>query len=231
MLPDGPITLSPTAALHGVPFALMPALSQRPFSVVPSAAQWLRATNVERPATQRRALISGPNLLTGGAEVARLAKTYPDATVLEGPAATVEGTMAAIDGAHLAHLATHGTFRADSPLFSALEMADGQLSVYELERLKRAPYRTILSACDSGVLAPVGAQEVLGLASALFSLGSAGLVCSIAEVSDEVTADLMMDVHAALDQGRSPAEALADVRRTADPIGLATAAAFVALGV
>lgn len=231
MIPDGPVTISPTAALHGAPFALMPALRTRPFSIVPSAAQWMRAREVPVPRTKRRSLISGPNLLTGGAEVARLAAEYPDATVLRGADATVEATMRAIDGAKLAHLATHGTFRADSPLFSALEMADGQLSVYELERLKRAPYRTILSACDSGVLAPVGAQEVLGLASALFSLGSAGLVCSIAEVNDEATADLMMQVHASLEAKRTPAEALASVREGGGPVEQATAAAFVALGV
>lgn len=231
MLSEGPVTISPTAALHGAPFALMPALTNRPFSLVPSAAQWLRARAVPTPRNKRLALVSGPGLLTGGAEVASLAKAYPDATILRGADATVAATMKAIDGATLAHLATHGTFRADSPLFSALEMADGPLSVYELERLKRAPYRTILSACESGVLAPVGAQEVLGLASALFSLGSAGLVCSIAEVNDEVTADLMMQIHASLDAKRTPAEALADVRATAGPIELATAAAFVALGV
>lgn len=231
MLPDGPVTISPTAALHGAPFALMPALRERPFSIVPSAAQWLRAREVPMPRTKRRAFVAGPGLLTGGAEVARLAAEYPDATVLRGGDATVAATMKAIDGAKLAHLATHGTFRADSPLFSALEMADGQLSVYELERLKRAPYRTILSACDSGVLAPVGAQEVLGLASALFSLGSAGLVCSIAEVNDEATADLMMQVHASVEAKRTPAEALADVRAAGSPVEQATAAAFVALGV
>lgn len=231
LLPDGPVTISPTPVLHGSPFALMPALSTRPFSIVPSATQWMRVRKVAPADKKRRALVSGPGLLTGGAEVARLASRYPEATILRGSAATVEATMKAIDGAHLAHLATHGTFRADSPLFSALELADGPLSVYELERLKRAPYRTILSACDSGVLAPVGAQEVLGLASALFSLGSAGLVCSIAEVNDEATADLMMDVHAEIDAGRTPAEALAKVRAEADPITLATASAFVALGV
>lgn len=231
MLPDGPITISPTAALHGAPFALMPELKARPFSIVPSAAQWLRAREVPDPRTKRRTLVSGPGLLTGGAEVVRLAAEYPDATILRGADATVSNTMKAIDGAKLAHLATHGTFRADSPLFSALELADGPLSVYELERLKRAPYRTILSACDSGVLAPVGAQEVLGLASALFSLGGAGLVCSIAEVNDEATADLMMQVHASLEAKRTPAEALAAARASGGSVEQATATAFVALGV
>ena len=57
--------------------------------------------------------------------------------------------MAAIDGAWLVHVAAHGTFRSDSPLFSAIELDDGPLTVYDLERLKRAPYRVILSSCNS----------------------------------------------------------------------------------
>ena len=103
--------------------------------------------------------------------------------------------MAALDGATLAHVAAHGRFRPDSPLFSSLEMADGPLTVHDLERLRVAPYRLILSACESGVLAPVGADELLGLASALFSIGTAGLVCSVAEVNDDATAALMLDLH------------------------------------
>ena len=92
-----------------------------------------------------------------------------------------------------------------------------------------APYRVVLSACESGVLAPVGADELLGLASALFALGTAGLVCSVAEVNDEATAELMVDLHAHLDAGADPAGALLAVReaRPVDP----TAASFVALGV
>lgn len=41
------------------------------------------------------------------------------ATVLTGKTATAEATLAALDGAALAHLACHGHFRADSPLFSS----------------------------------------------------------------------------------------------------------------
>ena len=155
--------------------------------------------------------------------------------MLRGRNATVDAALAGLDGATLAHVAAHGHFREDSPLFSSLEMADGSLSVYELERLRRAPYRLVLSACESGVLAPVGADELLGLASALFSMGTAGLVCSIAEVNDDATAALMVDLHDHL--ARHPegglAEALLAARRAAqgDPTREATAAAFLALGV
>lgn len=232
LIPDGPVVLSPTARLHGVPWALLPALAERPFSVVPSAGQWLRARSVRRPRARRTALVAGPGLASGGAEVPELAKRYPDAVLLDGTDAEVEATLKAIDGADLVHLAAHGSFRADSPLFSALDLADGPLVVHDLERLGRAPYRVVLSACESGVLAPVGAEEVLGLAAALISLGTSGLVCSVADVNDDATARLMVRLHDELAAGADPAAALLATRRAMadDPVAAATAAAFVALG-
>ncbi|KAA1424046.1 CHAT domain-containing protein [Nocardioides antri] len=233
LIPDGPVTLAPTARLHGLAWSLLPTLQDRPFGVVPSAGQWLRAKSVRRPRRRRTLLVAGPGLESGGAEVPVLAERHPDAVLLDGAGATLAAVLEQLDGADLAHLATHGRFRADSPLFSSLDLADGPLTVHDLERLRRAPYRMVLSACESGVLAPVGAQELLGLAAALFSIGTAGLVSSVAEVNDAATADLMVGLHDALGQGRDPATALRDVRRAAadDPVATGTAAAFVALGV
>lgn len=233
LVPEGPVVLAPTARLHGLPWALLPVLNDRPFSVVPSAGQLLRARATPRPSDPRTVLVTGPGLATGGAEVPVLAGRHPDAVLLDGTSATLEAVLAQLDGADLVHLAAHGRFRADSPLFSALDLADGPLTVHDLERLRRAPYRVVLSACESGVLAPVGAEELLGLAAALFSLGTAGLVSSVAEVNDAATAELMVDLHAALAAGRDPATALHEVRRAAVPgsVEAATAAAFLALGV
>ena len=128
--------------------------------------------------------------------------------MLRDGAATVDDAMGALDGAGLAHIAAHGHFRADSPLFSSLDLADGPLAVHDFERLDRAPHRVVLSACDSGVLAPVGAGELLGLVSALLAIGTAGVVASVAVVNDEATVDVMVDVHAALDDGADLATAL-----------------------
>lgn len=233
LLPDGPLVLAPTARLHGLAWSLLPVLHDRPFGIVPSAGQWLRAKEVRRPRPRRTLLVAGPDLASGGAEVPILKERHPDAVLLDGRAATLTDVLAHLDGADLAHLATHGRFRADSPLFSNLDLADGPLTVHDLERLRRAPYRVVLSACESGVLAPVGAQELLGLAAALFSIGSAGLVSSVAEVNDAATADLMVDLHDGLARGDDPATALLGVRQraAADPVAAGTAAAFVALGV
>lgn len=232
-LPEGAVVVVPTARLHGVPWAMLPALRDRAFGVVPSAAQWLRARDAVPAAEgEEVVLLTGPGLGTGGAEVPVLARRRPDAVHLAGADATVDAALAALDGARLAHLAAHGRFRADSPLFSSLELADGPLTVHDLERLAVAPHRVVLSACESGVLAPVGADELLGLASALFALGTAGLVCSVAEVNDEATAALMVDLHGHLERGTDPATALLRVRQAAQgDVAAATAAAFVPLGV
>jgi CHAT domain-containing protein len=137
-----------------------------------------------------------------------------------------------MDGASLVHIASHGQFRVDSPLFSNLRLDDGPLTVHDLERLHRAPYRLVLSACDSGVGAPVGGDETLGLVSALLSLGSSSVLCSVTKVNDDATVQVMLDVHSAVQKGLSLPSALVEAGLAArgDPLREATAAAFVSLG-
>ena len=160
--------------------------------------------------------------------------------VLAGGSATTARVLAAIDGAGLAHIAAHGTFRADSPMFSSLRLDDGPMTVHDLERLRRAPFRLILPSCESGVLAPVGADELLGLASALLPLGTAGIVASVAQVNDQAAAPLMLALHRRL-RSAGPgvgalAAALRDARADAchatagDPVVTATGWSFIALG-
>jgi CHAT domain-containing protein len=132
--------------------------------------------------------------------------------VLADGSATASAVLAAIDGCLLAHLAAHGTFRADSPLFSSLLVDDGPLTVYDLERLRRAPYRLVLSSCDSGQMAAVGADEVLGLATALLHLGTAGIVASVVPVNDEAAVPVMVGLHDGLRRGLTLAESLAEAR-------------------
>ena len=69
-------------------------------------------------------------------------------------------------------------------MFSELRLHDGPLTVHDLESLSRAPYRLVLSACDSGLVAAVGADELLGLGITLLGLGSAGVVVSVTVVHE-----------------------------------------------
>jgi tetratricopeptide (TPR) repeat protein len=232
LLRGGPVVVVPTGKLHAVPWGLMPSLQDRPTAVTPSASAWLRARRAPRPEEDRVVLVGGPRLITGNAEVRHLVAQYPDAVVLADGAATAERVMAAMDGAWLVHMAAHGTFRSDSPLFSAIELDDGPLTVYDLERLKQAPYRVVLSSCSSAVGAPVGADELLGLVSALISLGSAGVVASVVPVNDPATVPLMTALHEHLRAGSDLAQALTLAQHAVgtDPVARATAYSFIALG-
>ena len=232
LLRGGPVVVVPTGRLHAVPWGLLPSLRERATSVAPSASAWLRARRAAQPAERRVVLVGGPRLVTGDAEVRHLAAQYPDAVVLAGGSAVAERVMAAMDGAWLVHIAAHGTFRADSPLFSAIELDDGPLTVYDLERLKRAPYRVVLSSCNSAVGEAVGADELLGLVSALISLGSAGVVASVVPVNDPATVPLMLALHDRLLGGSGLAGALTLARHAVgrDSVAQATAHSFIALG-
>jgi tetratricopeptide (TPR) repeat protein len=229
---DAPVVVVPPASLHGVPWPLLPALRGRAFNVAPSAAAWLRARLAHRPGRGEVVLVRGPGLRTDGAEVSAIAARYDAVTVLQRGQATAARVLDALDGSALAHIAAHGTFRADSPLFSSLRLDDGPLIVHDFDRLGRAPHRLILPSCDSGQLAPTGADELLGLATALLPLGTAGIVASVVPVNDEATVALMLGLHEGVRCGMSLAEALRHARgRTADdPVSVATGLSFVAVG-
>ena len=232
LLRGGPVVVVPPGKLHAVPWGLMPSLADRPTAVIPSASAWLRARRAARPEEDQVVLVGGPRLVTGDAEIRHLVAQYPDAVVLADGDATAERVMAAMDGAWLVHMAAHGTFRGDSPLFSAIELDDGPLTVYDLERLKQAPYRVVLSSCSSAVGVAVGADELLGLVSALISLGSAGVVASVVPVNDPATVPLMTALHEHLRAGCDLAQALTLAQHAvgADPVARATAYSFIALG-
>ena len=232
-LGDGPVIMIPPGTLQAVPWALLPALRDREVSVAPSARAWLQArAAVPPPERAGPVLIRGPGLGAGGGELQALAAEYPGATVLSSGTATARRVLDALDGAPLAHIAAHGTFRADSPLFSSLRMDDGPLTVHDLEGLHRAPYRLILPSCDSGMLAPAGANELLGLTSSLIPLGTAGIVASVVPVNDQATASLMVDLHRQLRKGATLGQALREARAGVDEDSVlaATAWSFIALG-
>ncbi|HZC61197.1 MAG TPA: CHAT domain-containing protein [Streptosporangiaceae bacterium] len=231
-LGDSPVVVVPPGKLHTIPWALIPALSGRPFSVAPSAGAWLRAHSASPPSRRHVTLARGPGLVTDGAEVPLIADLYDDVTVLGGAEATAGRVLSALDGAWLGHIAAHGSFRADSPMFSSLRMCDGPLTVYDFEQLDRAPYRLVLSSCDSGLQAPAGADELLGLVSSLLPLGTAGIVASIVPLNDYAVVPLMVGLHRYLRAGHDLAESMCNVRLdlTGDQIQQATAASLVTLG-
>ena len=231
-----PVVVVPTGLLHGLPWSCLPSLAGRDATIAPSAALWLRdlagarptpTTATSTPADPRVALVAGPQLPGAEAEVRELASLYPGAEVLVGPEATTANVLAAMERADIVHLAAHGHFRADSPLFSSLLLADGPLTVYDVERVRAAPRLVVLSACEAAVAAVRTGDELLGTASALLGLGVGSVVAPVFAVPDAATTPLMVAFHRELLAGRTPAAALA---RAADGQDPAAVAAFLCIG-
>jgi hypothetical protein len=230
---DRPLVIVPTGALHNLPWPVLPSCRGRSVAVSPSAAIWLQAVGRRSPATGTTLLAAGPGVPHAQEELRELVAIYPGARRLQGAAATTRSVTAALDGADLAHVIAHGSFRADNPLFSSLRMTDGPLTVYELERLTVAPHRVVLSACNAGLSAVRPGNELLGLSSVLFALGTATLIASLVLVGGSETRGLMVEFHRRLAEGRDAPTALAEAQETAgrdDPRALASAASFVCLG-
>lgn len=208
-LGDRPLVVVPTGGLHGLPWAVLPSCRGRPLSVAPSAAQWLLAEgHSPAPSPPAVALVAGPEVLHGTKEVAELAPLHPGAKSLVEKQATVTAVSKALGQADLAHVAAHGSFRADNPLFSCLHLSDGPLTVYDLEALPRVPRQVVLSACDAGVSSVSSGDELIGLAAALLNLGAGAVVASVLPVPDEATRGLMVEFHRRLVTGAGPAAAL-----------------------
>ena len=232
-LGDRPLVIVPAQPLQSLPWSLLPSCRGRAVTIAPSATIWARsAVRAERAARGRVVLAAGPGLAHAVSEVRALAAMYSDPTVLLHADATSESLLQAMDGAELVHIAAHGQFRDDNPMFSAITAADGPVTVYDLERLRREPRQVILSACQSGRTASLPGGEVLGLASELLRIGVRTLVASVVDIPDAETESLMLDLHAGF-TGLRPAEALAKAQERAysqESRNIAVAAGFLCFG-
>jgi CHAT domain-containing protein len=106
------------------------------------------------------------------------------------------------------HLAAHGSFRPDNPLFSGLALADGWLTTLDIFNLRLNASLVTLSACQTGRSTVGGGDELLGLMRALLYAGAASLVLTLWTVEDRSTAGLMQRFYQGLAEGQRKASAL-----------------------
>lgn len=141
-------------------------------------------------------------------EARTVAATLSSGRLLLEDEATTERLRVAASSSTLLHLATHGFFRADAPLFSTLHLADGWLTAGDLEEwnLPRVGLVT-LSACETGRSLSWG-SDLLGLAQGFFRAGARKLVVSLWAVDDVSTSELMAHFYGALRAGEKATVAL-----------------------
>ena len=223
---DRPLVVVPARCQQAVSWSVLPSCIGRPVTVAPSAALWRQAGTA--PTRDGGVLVAaGPSLPAAPGEAAAVAGLYPGAQLLVGPSASVAEVKRGLGRSTIAHIAAHGHFRADNPLFSSLQLHDGPLTVYDLDALTEVPRLVVLAACDGGSTAVQAGNELLGLAAGFLTLGTVALIAPVGLVCDSDVATLMVDLHTRLRVGLPPATALADAQRDAagGPPGVVAAAA------
>ncbi|SDC51849.1 CHAT domain-containing protein [Actinokineospora iranica] len=214
---DHNLVLAPTRGLSAVPWNLLDPLRGRPVTVTPSPSTWVTAHRAPRPSGPVL-LVGGPNLDHATDEVDRLAEIYPDATVLDGPYATVEATLKDIDHRGLAHFACHGHHEQENVLFSRLDLVDGPLMAYDVHQLAAVPEHVVLSSCDTGRAVVRAGDEILGFTAALLYSGSRTVVSAVARVDDTAVVEVMTAYHRAIARGVPPGRAIAEATQTDTPM-------------
>ena len=227
---DRDLVVVPTGLLMTAPWAVLPGCRGRAVTVAPSATAWLAATrrrggrpnpgpHPARPdgssggsggvSGGRFVVAAGPGNARGESEARAVAALHPRPTMLLGAAASPAATLAALDGAAVAHLAAHGSHQAENALFSTLELHGGPLLGYDLQRLVEPPGMVVLSSCELGLGDVRPGDESFGLATALLAAGSATVVASVSRVADDTAMTVMVAYHRAVAAGVAPAAALA----------------------
>jgi CHAT domain-containing protein len=191
------LIIVPHGALHYLPFhALFDGqdylIARHEVSYLPAASllQYSRAV----PPGGTGCLVAGSSY--GGRlpfavqEAQEIAQVWGQAPLIE-EQASLARIQAQAPACRLLHLATHGSFRADNPLFSGLWLADGWLTTLDIFNLKLRASLVTLSACETGRSVLGGGDELLGLMRAFLYAGAASLLLSQWAVEDRSTGLLM----------------------------------------
>lgn len=169
------------ACLSLAPTALSLAPARQRSTALDAAASLLVISNPEPSAATP--------LAYAGIEARMAASHLAPAQQLEGRAATVEAVRAHLRSHAVAHFACHARSVPEDPRRSGILHAhDRMLTVADLVALDLPGARlAVLSACETGIPGAEAPDEVIGIATALFAAGFAGVVASLWPVLDAST--------------------------------------------
>lgn len=108
----------------------------------------------------------------------------------------------------LIHIATHGHYRPDNPLFSGIRLGAGYLNLYDLYQFQLNADLVTLSGCATGMNVVGAGDELLGLVRGLLHAGARSLLLTLWDVQDRTTAEFMASFYRHLAGGDTTAAAL-----------------------
>jgi CHAT domain-containing protein len=190
IVPHGPLHFLPFHALRTGEDYLCDAFT---ISYAPSASVFFACQ--EKPASANTSsLVFGiaderaPQILQEARSVATL---LPHSSLRTGSEAT--SSVLREKGPHtgLLHIATHGVYRQDNPMFSGIRLGDGYLNLFDLYQMRLNANLVALSGCATGMNFVAAGDELLGLQRGLFYAGASTLLLSLWDVHDQSTSELM----------------------------------------
>jgi CHAT domain-containing protein len=209
------LIIAPHRTLYYIPFHALHdgtsyVIERREVSFTPSAVVLLHCLAQPRRPFQQALLVGVADERTPRVpdEIQALEPLFPESLTLLDEKATLAALREYAPGADVLHLACHGQFRPDNPLFSSLRLGDGWLTVRDTYNLDLKCGLAALSACETGVNEVAPGDELIGLARGFFSAGAPTLLLSLWSVDDEATAELMASFYRLLLAGNNPAAAL-----------------------
>ena len=209
------LVIVPFGALHSLPFHALSdgqdyLIDRFRICYQPSASIFVQMH-------RNRAERSGPALILGvndertpfiRQEVGAVAAALPDARVLLGAEATESALREYGPHSSLVHIACHGIFREDSPMFSSIRLADTYVNLLDLYHMNLPVDLLTLSGCVTGLNVVVGGDELLGLTRGLIYSGARSLLLSLWEVEDQSTSEFMKRFYGLLGGPLRKADAL-----------------------
>ncbi len=117
-------------------------------------------------------------------EVDAVHAVLPDSELFLGEAANHEVFVQRAKSRRIVHVATHGSFRPDNPMFSGVRLGDGYLYLYELYNLRLSAELLTLSGCATGLNVVAEGDELLGLIRGALYAGARSLLLTLWEVND-----------------------------------------------
>ena len=218
--PAQPLVIVPHGVLHQLPFHALHdgsiyLIDRLTISYAPSVAVYALCQGASASAVEHAVVfsVSDPTLPKISAEVEQIHHHLPTVTHHADADATRAQLMSVSNSADVLHLACHGVFRSDNPLFSALQLSDSWITAHDIGQMQAVPPLVVLSACESGRNRVIAGDETLGLTRAFFGAGARTILASLWLVQDDITAELMADWYAHLNGDVDHATALRNVQR------------------
>jgi CHAT domain-containing protein len=146
-------------------------------------------------------------------EVDAVHRILPDSELYLGAAATHEKLIEKGVDSRVLHVATHGSFRPDNPMFSGIALGDGYLHLYELYQMRLNAELLAFSGCATGLNVISAGDELLGLVRGALYAGARSLLLTLWDVNDTSTHKFMTAFYRRFQAGENKATAAAEAAK------------------